>query len=79
MTLNLAGLQRASDGSGFSEDEFLRIPASRLSLLLNLSVRHADTFSLHESDKKYMEGWQHALLCMQGKITRIITFEKIRN
>ena len=69
----LAGLDRSQDDE-FSEDEFLKIPTSRLSLLLNLSVSHADNFRLQESDKRYLEGWQHALLCLKGKYQ---TFDKL--
>ena len=66
----LAGLGRSNNGAGFSEDEFLSIPTSRLSLLLDLSVNHTDNFKLHETDKKYLEGWQHCLLSIAGKFLK---------
>ena len=58
---NLAGLQTEE------EPENGEAPSSRLALLLKLSVNHSDGFRLQEADRKYLEGWQHALMCVRSK------------
>lgn len=59
--LFLAGLNKAQP------EEADQAPSSRLALLLKLSVTHSDGFQMHEADRKYMEGWQHALIVMRSK------------
>ena len=44
------------------------IPTSKLPQLLDLCVNHHDGFTLSEKDRKYLEGWQHCLLAIAGKL-----------
>ena len=60
----LGSLDKAQSGLG---DDYLEAPASRLALLLKLTINHNDGFQLHEEDRKYMEGWQHCLMSIQSK------------
>ena len=51
------------------EKELLEVPRSKLSQLLKATANPAGCI-MPEKDRSYLEGWQHALMALQGKLIK---------
>ena len=67
LIFNLAGLRNDQTPKDPNNPETYDGNKSRLAVLLELGVNHADGYEYTSGDRSYLQGWRHCLLALQGK------------